>query len=927
MSAVRGSAIERDFPLDQLVNVVLADHSGKWRVECTDDWCYVRPVGVPTRTQGWKLHLSATPLSAPVVLVAAAQVLVAAGCQFKFAPTLARVHEMAGARVDRGSGGKFITAYPADDEQFRLLAERLDAATRGLPGPAILSDRRYGPGSLVHYRYGAFTGVTRLGNDGSYESLLTAPDGALVPDRRRAWFAPPGWANSPFPDQPTGARAKPRAVLLHDRYEVRRAIQHANKGGVFQARDRLTGLDVVVKQARPHTQAALTGTDGRDILRHEARMLSRLADTGLVPRLIELFPQGTDLFLAEEHLPGTPLRAWVTGQQWSNQGLVPADRALTVARRLVGLVARVHDHGLVLRDLSPNNLLIGDDLNVRLVDLEHAAEAGEPVRLAYTPGYGAPEVAGSEWYAPAPAPAADCYSLGATLLHLATGVDPVFLPDWPAARSDGQRLAALTEALRPHTPALTVLADVIIGLTRTDFGQRLDLSGAARLLRPPATAAEPGPSATNTDDDPAANAPTSTRAQDEPTVDEMLDAGLRYLDGLITLDSEREVSRSGPFGSTTDRCAVQHGAAGLLAVLTRAARVGVGGISPDRVAALAGWIRQQLPREPRLLPGLYFGRSGVAWALADAAVLLADASIAADAADLARRVPLRWPNPDVCHGAAGAGLAQVRLHQLDPDGGFAGRVATCADGLAEAVDRVGPEVWWPVPTDFDSVLAGSASPGFAHGVAGVATFLLTAAELTGERRYLDLAVAAGKTLAGRAIVDGPSAWWPTDRTETSPVRRHLSAHWCTGASGIGTFLLRLWRATGVEEYRQLAEAAAETAWQARWTATPTQCHGTAGDGELLLDLAAATGDRRYTRRAAELAEVMRTRVAFRAGGMAFPDESAGSVVADFQTGQAGTLAFLLRLRHGGPRLWMADPVDDGAARRPLAAAGTPAVAP
>ncbi|TGA98076.1 serine/threonine protein kinase, partial [Streptomyces palmae] len=163
-------------------------------------WCRVTPAGRPLRTQGWKLHLSATPLSAPYVLTRAADILIRHRFAFKFAATVDGVRELVSRHADRGSGGKFLTVYPeCDEDRLRELAEALHRATSGLPGPGILSDRRYRPGSLVHYRYGAFGGVPVLGNDGTYETLLIAPDGSLAPDHRKAWFSPPPWApRDPF---------------------------------------------------------------------------------------------------------------------------------------------------------------------------------------------------------------------------------------------------------------------------------------------------------------------------------------------------------------------------------------------------------------------------------------------------------------------------------------------------------------------------------------------------------------------------------------------------------------------------------------------------------------------------------------------------------------------------------------------------------
>ncbi|MGH8887364.1 MAG: hypothetical protein ACRDYX_19810 [Egibacteraceae bacterium] len=38
------------------------------------------------------------------------------------------------------------------------------------------------------------------------------------------------------------------------------------------------------------------------------------------------------------------------------------------------------------------------------------------------------------------------------------------------------------------------------------------------------------------------------------------------------------------------------------------------------------------------------------------------------------------------------------------------------------------------------------------------------------------------------------------------------------------------------------------------------------------------------------------------------------IAADYGVGLAGVIAFLLRLRHGGPQMWMADPTTVGAAQ-------------
>ncbi|HEX5497472.1 MAG TPA: hypothetical protein VFX70_23185, partial [Mycobacteriales bacterium] len=276
-----------------------------WRLRARGPWWLVLPPGHRPREQGWKLHLSATVGDAAAVLRAAAGVLIDEGCAFKFAATLRTVRLIDGRGADRSSAGKFLTAYPDDDDQFRRLAAHLHAVTGGLAGPVILSDRPYRPGSLVHYRFGGFHSRSVLDNDGTYRPVLTAPDGTVVEDRREARFAPPAWATAPLPDPPprppataAGSDRGPlggplsgrfsgrfrgsdriggRAVLLGGRFVVREAIRHSTKGGVFLAEDTLASPEpgspagpdrvagtVVIKQARPHTECDGTGQDSRD---------------------------------------------------------------------------------------------------------------------------------------------------------------------------------------------------------------------------------------------------------------------------------------------------------------------------------------------------------------------------------------------------------------------------------------------------------------------------------------------------------------------------------------------------------------------------------------------------------------------------------------------------------------------------------------
>lgn len=895
-----------------------------WTVRAGAFWCSVRPDGHESDEQGWKLHLSATPLSAALVLTVASEVLIEERASFKFAGTVERITELTGGQADRGSGGKFITVYPDGPDHFRRLARRLHEATDGLRGPGILSDRRYRPDSLVHYRYGVFNGVRTMTNDGSVEVRLRRPDGGLEEDRRKAWVTTPAWAPEPFPlpvpeppaapartaaPVPATTTAKPPApakrtvVLLNGRYTVSKAIRHAYKGGVYFATDRDTRQDVVIKEARPHVGVRIDGTDLQDTLRYEAGMLDLLAPLGFTPRAIETFAQGGNLFLVQEQVTGQTLRKWVSGNPCPGMA-----EFLHLAHQILDVVAGVHGTGHVLRDLSPNNLMVTSDGRVRLIDVELLAPQGVPTRRGYTPGYAGPELTSLTGRAfTTPEYEGDLYSLGAVLLYLATGVDPLLPADIPDPRPADERIRALAVLAVADRPWAAPLLPALLALCSADPAGRWELTRVRDFLTELRTAG-------------ATPAAGSGRTDSAGSPDVRIGASQRdrlISDGLTHMLRTRGTGREGHlwplsgFGASTDPLNVQYGAAGALAVMTRgAAAAGSGAGLRDGVAEVTEWIRERLsdPGAGRTadgvtLPGLHFGRSGTAWALLDSARLLGDDAVAETAIRLALDVPVDWPNRDICHGAAGAGMTQLHFWRTTGQTAFRDRVVACGETLLAAAENHPGGVIWPIPATFDSQLAGARHFGFAHGVAGIGAFLLAAGRATGREDFVRMAHTAGDTLAEAAQVENGQAWWPADAKLSDASR---TPHWCTGASGVGTFLIRLWQATGQARYRDLAELGAATVRGTMWQASPAACHGLSGNAEFLLDMAAALDEPRYLRWATELAACIHARAAVRDGLLVVPDETLEGISIGYGTGLAGAVGMLLRLRDGGSRLWMPD---------------------
>jgi len=103
-------------------------------------WRISRGLSADDAEQGWKLHLSATVLTASRILERVAPLLHAEDVLFKAPRSLEELRKLnCGLYYGFSQVGKFITVYPKTAQQAATLAGRLDHLTRRQAGPAVLT--------------------------------------------------------------------------------------------------------------------------------------------------------------------------------------------------------------------------------------------------------------------------------------------------------------------------------------------------------------------------------------------------------------------------------------------------------------------------------------------------------------------------------------------------------------------------------------------------------------------------------------------------------------------------------------------------------------------------------------------------------------------------------------------------------------------
>lgn len=230
----------------------------------------------------------------------------------------------------------------------------------------------------------------------------------------------------------------PAGYLLRERYLIGNVLGVGGFGIVYLAWDSNLDVRVAVKEFLPKEYAA-RGADRQSVIPYsgsageefnigigkfleEAKALAKFQDHPGIVRVYESFRANNTAFMVMQYLDGMTMKEYLKNQP---EGRIPYTTAVMALNPIMDALREVHAAGFVHRDISPDNVFITRQKQIKLLDFgaaryaigEHSKSLTSVLKHGYAP---------VEQYSTKgnQGPWSDVYAVSATIYRCITGIVP-----------------------------------------------------------------------------------------------------------------------------------------------------------------------------------------------------------------------------------------------------------------------------------------------------------------------------------------------------------------------------------------------------------------------------------------------------------------------------------------------------------------------
>ena len=260
-------------------------------------------------------------------------------------------------------------------------------------------------------------------------------------------------------------------TILRGQYQIGRVLGQGGFGITYLGWDMYLNMPVAVKEYFPNgcvtrdssVSSAVTSfsefdpaiyAKNKERFMNEGRALARFSKLQNIVRIYSFFPENNTVYLVMEYAQGMTLK-----DKLHRQGLMRMDQLLPILGPIMEDLEQVHRAGTIHRDISPDNIMLMDNGNVKLLDFGAVRDVENPDQEAQLSK--STEAILKQGFAPLEqynargslGPWTDVYALCATICYCLNGRVPPYAPD----RAMSDRPDAFIDALPLQPPLKEVL--------------------------------------------------------------------------------------------------------------------------------------------------------------------------------------------------------------------------------------------------------------------------------------------------------------------------------------------------------------------------------------------------------------------------------------------------------------------------------------